>query len=159
MSAIAPPGIFISYRRQDTAPYARMLKFQLDECVPDTPVFMDLDSIEPGLDFTEAIEFALQSCVALVALIGPQWLKASDSEGRCRLDDPEDLVRFEIRTAIEREIRVIPVLIDGAAMPRQQQLPACLHRLARLSALEMSYGRLAYDETRLITVLQKVLNE
>jgi TIR domain-containing protein len=151
------PGVFLSYRRQDTGPYARLLKTRLAERFPGAPVFMDLDSIEPGTDFAEEIEAALRSSAVLIALIGAQWLTATDDQGQRRLDDPGDYVRFEIRTALEQNTRVIPVTVDGAAMPRQRQLPAGLRRLTRLSALDMSYAHLEYDEDRLMAVVGRVL--
>jgi hypothetical protein len=157
MSACTDQGVFISYRREDTGPYARLLKVKLSERFPDAQVFMDLDSIEAGLDFAEVIESALHSCVVLVALIGRDWLTITDEDGCRRLDNPDDYVRFEIRTALERRVRVIPVLVDGAKAPRQQQLPADLCKLARLNTLEMSYGRYEYDESRLMAIVQRVI--
>jgi hypothetical protein len=157
---VTPPlihGVFISYRRSDAGPYARLLQVQLSHHLPATPVFMDLDSIEAGTDFAEAIKAGVDSCRVLVALIGPKWLTLGDGEGRRRLDDPDDYVRFEIRTALERRVRVIPVLVDGATMPQRQQLPDDLGRLTRLNALQMSYDRYEYDESRLMTIIQKVL--
>jgi hypothetical protein len=151
------PGIFISYRREDSGLYAHLLKTHLTEHFPDVQVFMDLDSIEAGLDFAEVIESAVRSCAVLVALIGGNWLAITDEDGNRRLDDPDDFVRFEIRTALKRCVRVIPVLLDGAKPPRQPQLPADLRKLARLNPLEMSYGRYEYDETRLMTVIGRVL--
>ena len=153
----SPRGIFISYRRNDTGPYARLLKDHLSSRFPATRVFMDLDSIEAGLDFEEVIDDALNSCLVMVALIGPKWATATDEEGRRRIDDPGDLVRFEIRTAFERGVRVIPVLPDGARPLHRQQLPADLHKLARLNALEMSYDRFDYDESRLTAIIAKAL--
>jgi hypothetical protein len=150
-------GVFISYRRSDAGPYARLLQVQLGHHLPATPVFMDLDSIEAGTDFAEAIKAGVHSCRVLVALIGPKWLTLGDAEGRRRLDDPDDYVRFEIRTALERRVRVIPVLVDGATMPQRQELPDDLGKLARLNALQMSYDRYEYDESRLIAVVRKVL--
>lgn len=157
MSTFPDQGVFISYRREDTGPYARLLKVKLSERFPDAQVFMDLDSIEAGLDFAEVIESALHSCAVLVALIGRDWLAITDEDGCRRLDNPDDYVRFEIRTALERCVRVIPVIVDGAKAPRQQQLPADLCKLARLNALEMSYSRYEYDETRLMAIIQRVL--
>ena len=156
---IAPParGVFISYRRCDAGPYARLLQVRLGQHLPGTPVFMDLDSIEAGADFAEAIKAALESCRVLIALIGPKWLTVSDAEGRPRLDDPDDCVRFEIRTALEHRARVIPVLVDGVTMPHRRQLPDDLAKLARLNALQMSYDRYEYDESRLISITQKTL--
>jgi TIR domain len=155
--ALTSHGIFINYRREDTGPYARLLQVQLGQCFPDAPVFMDLDSIEAGVDFAEAIDSAVRSCAVLIVLIGRQWLAIADDNGKRRLDDPDDYVRFEIHAALERGVRVIPVLVDGTRAPQQQQLPDVLHRLARLNPLEMSYGRFAEDEGRLMTIIRKVL--
>jgi hypothetical protein len=77
--------------------------------------------------------------------------------GRRRLDNPDDYVRFEVQTALERGVRVIPVLVDGARPLRQQQLPAELQKLALLNALELSYGRYEYDADRLVSLLQRLL--
>ena len=152
-----PRGVFISYRRSDTGPYARLLKEHLSEGFPDTPIFMDLDSIEAGLDFVEVIRDAVNSCVVMVALIGSRWVTAADEEGHRRIEDPSDCVRFEIRSALERGVRVIPVLADGAKPLQHLQLPPDLSKLARLSALELSYDRFEYDETRLTAIIGKVL--
>ena len=150
-------GIFLSYRREDAAPYARLLQYQLSGRFPDARVFMDLDSIEAGLDFAEVIRDAVDSSAVLVALIGRQWATAADEQGRRRLDDPDDYVRFEVQTALRRGVRVIPVLVDNARPLRQQQLPAELQKLARLNALELSYGRFQYDSDRLLDLIQRVL--
>jgi TIR domain len=150
-------GIFISYRREDAAPYARSLQLQLSQRIPDAPIFIDLDSIEPGLDFAEVIEDALNSSAVMVALIGQHWATLTDENGARRLDNPGDYVRFEIKTALRRGVRVIPVLIDGAKPPRQQDLPADLHKLARLNALELSYDRYQYDSGRLLGLIQQRL--
>ncbi len=157
MSDLSSRGIFLSYRRADAAPYARLLQSLFSERIPDARVFMDLDAIEPGLEFAEVIREAVNSCAVLVALIGRRWATLADEEGRRRLDDPDDYVCFEIQTALQRGVRVIPVLVDGASPPRQQQLPAGLHKLARLNALELSYGRYQYDADRLLDAIQRLL--
>jgi hypothetical protein len=150
-------GVFISYRREDAGPYARLLKEHVSNRFPDAPVFMDLDSIEAGLDFAKVIESALRSCVVQIVLIGREWLTIADEDDQHRLDNPDDYVRFEVRTALQRYVRVVPVLVDGAKAPQRQQLPADLDKLARLNALEMSYSRFEYDEGRLMVVIQRVL--
>jgi hypothetical protein len=155
--ASQPHGVFISYRREDTGPYARLLKEHVSGRFPDVSVFMDLDSIEAGLDFAEVIESAVRSCVVLIALIGRQWLTITDDDDRRRLDNPDDYVRFEIRTGLERCVRVIPVLVDDVKAPRPHQLPADLQKLARLNALEMSYRRFDFDEDQLMAVIRRVL--
>jgi len=157
MPDLSSRGIFLSYRRQDTAPYARLLQRELTERFPDARVFMDVDSIEAGLAFAEVIREAVDSCAVLVALIGRQWATLADEQDRRRLDDPHDFVRFEIQAALERGVRVIPVLVDGARPLRQEQLPAELRLLATLNALELSYGRYDYDADRLLDLIQRVL--
>jgi formylglycine-generating enzyme required for sulfatase activity len=149
--------IFISYRRDDSAGYAIALFKQLSEHFGAEQIFMDIDTIEPGLDFVEVIEEAVGSCDALVALIGRQWLTITDEAGNRRLDDPYDFVRLEIATALDRNIRVIPALVRGAPMPRTEELPAPLKMLARRNALELSDQRFDHDVGRLIAVLEKVL--
>jgi hypothetical protein len=118
---------------------------------------MDIDSIEVGVDFAEAIQRAVNACQVLLALIGDEWLTISDAEGQRRLDDPDDTVRLEIEAALARNIRVIPVLVDNTLMPRRQQLPDSLVPLARRNALELSYNRYAYDLGRLLEAVEKVV--
>jgi hypothetical protein len=136
-----------------------LLQFQLQDRFPDVSVFMDLDSIEAGLDFAQVIRHAVDSCVVLVALIGRQWATLTDEQGRRRLDDPRDFVRFEIHAAFERQVRVIPVLVDGARSLQHEQLPADLLKLARLNALELSYGWYEYDVGRLLDLIHQLLQE
>lgn len=150
-------GVFLSYRRDDAGPYARSLQLQLSQRIPDARIFMDLDSIEPGLDFAEVIEEAVNSSAVLVALIGRQWVTLTGEDGARRLDNPDDYVRFEVTTALERGVRVIPVLIDGARALRRQDLPAELHKLARLNAAKLSYDRYQDDADRLLDLIQRVL--
>ena len=150
-------GIFLSYRREDAAPYARLLQRELRERFPDVRVFMDLDSIEAGLPFAKVIGDALGSCAVLVALIGRQWATLADQEGHRRLDNLGDYVRFEVQTALERGVRVIPVLVDGAKPPQQPELPSGLQELAGLNALELSYGRYEYDAGRLLELIERAL--
>jgi hypothetical protein len=121
---------------------------------------MDVDSIEAGVDFRRVISDAVNACGVVVVLIGPQWATLADEEGRRRLDDPDDYVRFEIRTALRRGVRVIPVLVEGARPVRQQELPPDLRRLARLNALEMSCDhRYQYDADRLMSIIESALQQ
>jgi streptogramin lyase len=147
--------VFISYRRDDCAGHAGRLYDHLVERFGDDAVFMDVDGIEPGVDFGQRIEAAVGACDVLIALIGDDWLDIVDSAGRRRLDDPADLVRLEIAGALRRsDLRVIPVLVEGAAMPRAEQLPDDLRPLAGRNALELSDGRWRYDADRLIEVVE-----
>jgi hypothetical protein len=148
--------IFISYRREDSAGYAGRLYERLSKRFGGDDVFMDITTVEPGLDFVEVIEKAVGSCDVLIALIGRQWLTVTDATGHRRLDDPEDFVQLEIATALDRNIRVIPVLVGGATMPHSTDLPNALKKLSRRHALEISDTRFHYDVTRLIETLEMV---
>jgi TIR domain len=149
--------IFISYRRADSGASAGRLHDRLREHFGRDNVFMDIDTIEPGLDFTEVIERTVASCDVLIALIGRQWLTSTDAAGQRRLDDPEDFVRREVATALRRHIRVIPVLIQGTPMPRAADLPDELQPLTRRNALDLSDTHFHRDVDELIVVLDRVL--
>src|SRR5215467_2804787 len=145
--------IFISYRREDAGYPAGWLYDVLVSHFGADRVFKDVDSIEPGDDFAEVIGAAVGSCSVLLAVIGVGWLAAADDDGRRRLDDPSDLVRLEIETALQRGIRVIPVLVAGARIPRRAELPASLDVLAGRQAVELSYARFSADLNALIKVV------
>jgi hypothetical protein len=155
---VSSQRIFLSYRREDAAPYARLLQIQLRQHLPGAQVFMDLDSIEAGQDFAQVIREAVDSCAVLIALIGRQWATLTDDQGRRRLDNPDDFVRFEVRAALDRGVRVIPVLVDGAKPLREEELPEDVRKLARLNALELSYDRYEHDAGRMLDSIKRVLS-
>lgn len=154
-SASMSGRVFISYRRQDTSHLAGRLYDHLANRFGDAQVFMDIDSIEPGMDFTVSIARAVGACDVLLALIGPQWLTATDEEGQRRLDDPQDVVRLEINNALARGIRVIPILVDGVPMPRQQSLPDDLAPLVVRQAVPVRYGSFRSDTDHLVGTIEK----
>ncbi len=153
------PKIFISYRRDDSASQAGRLYDRLEGHFGEGQVFMDVDTIKPGVNFVELVQQAIGVCDGLVAVIGSDWLEVSDPTGARRLDDPADLVRLEIATALERGIRVIPVLVQGAQMPRGSDLPEGLQGLASRNALEVSDTRFRSDVERLIEALGAITLE
>jgi hypothetical protein len=157
MADLATGAIFINYRREETAYPAGWLFNRLAETYGEDLIFKDVDSIELGDDFVDVITRAVASTDVLLALIGGNWISVTDEAGRRRLDDPDDFVRLEIEAALTRGIRVIPILVGGAAMPRRDQLPPSLAALARRHALELSPSRFDFDTNRLITVLDKTL--
>jgi hypothetical protein len=138
--------IFISYRPDDASSAARRLYDRLSAHCAQNQIFMDADT-DPGSDFVEAIEKNAGTCDVLIAVIGKRWLSAADEAGKRRLDNPEDFVRTEIGTALERGIRVIPVLVDGALMPRSDELPDELKPLARRRAISVNSGRFGDDDS------------
>jgi hypothetical protein len=149
--------IFISYRREETAYPAGWLFDRLADHFGAGQIFKDVDSIELGDDFVEMITRAVGSCDVLLALIGDQWLTVIDKQGRRRLDDPNDFVRLEIEAALQRKVRIIPILVEGATMPHADELPAPIAGLARRQALELSPSRFEYDTSRLLKVLASTL--
>ncbi len=117
---------------------------------------MDIDTIEPGEDFVTVIENAVGSCEILIAIIGRNWLSGTGGTTG-RLDNPNDFVRLEIATALRRDIRVVPVLVQRASMPKQQDLPDDVAKFTRRNAVELSDLRWQTDVDQLITVLERVL--
>jgi hypothetical protein len=152
-------GIFISYRRQDSQSAAGRLADHLRDAMAGVPIFRDVETIEPGVDFVEAIGRALQSCGVLLAVIGPRWSSATDAAGKRRLDNPDDYTRLEIATALQRpDVRVIPVLVEGAVMPAGEELPDDLKALSRRNAIELTDKRWEFDVSTLGETLRKALD-
>lgn len=152
-------GIFISYRRDDSAAYAGRLYDRLESHFGHDHIFMDIDHIEPGEIFAEVIQKKLGAVDVAIVMIGKQWLDITDSAGQRRLDDPNDFVRLEITAVLERKIRVIPVLVGGAVVPKKPELPDPLVSLADRHAFEISDARFRSDVDKLIQALEKILND
>jgi hypothetical protein len=151
------PTTFISYRRDDAAGYAGRLHEALENRLGRDQVFRDVDTLRPGQDFIEAIESRLAECRVFIAMIGREWLDARDSEGRRRLDQPHDYVRLEIVTALgRRDVRVIPVLIEGATMPPVESLPEPVRPLARKQAVHLRDDAWDHDVDRLASAIADV---
>ena len=134
-------GVFICYRRDDSAGWAGRLCADLKAGLHGATVFMDIDAIPPGVPYDTYIGQAVGSCDVLIALIGPRWLAAADKAGRRRLEDQGDFTRIEIVTALKRNIRVIPALVGGAEVPAAEDLPADLKPLARRQCYELADHR------------------
>ncbi|WP_394809753.1 SUMF1/EgtB/PvdO family nonheme iron enzyme [Nitrosomonas sp.] len=149
--------IFINYRRKDSAPHAGRLYDRLAGRFGDDHVFMDIDQIEPGEVFDQVIQEKLAAVQVAVVLIGEHWLDIADANGKRRLDHPDDWVRLEISALLERNIRVIPVLVGGATMPKSTQLPECLAPLTGRQAIEITDHRFHADADKLIKALEKIM--
>jgi uncharacterized RDD family membrane protein YckC len=150
--------IFVSYRREDSAHVAGRLADRLIERFGAGKVFVDVDSLEPGVDFTESIERAVEACNVLLAVIGENWADVTDEQGQRRLEDPSDFVVLEIRAALERDLRVIPVLVDDARMPRPDQLPPALERLTRRHAVRVHHESFRRDIDGLVKVMEETIS-
>jgi hypothetical protein len=144
--------IFMNYRRDDTPWPSNWLYHELAEHFGKDQIFKDIDSIRPGDDFADVITDAVERCDVLLAIIGQGWLTSSDKDGRRRLDDPDDFVRLEIEAAIKRNVRIIPVLVDGTTMRRAGELPPSLAKLTRRQALELSHSGFKSETSRLLSL-------
>jgi hypothetical protein len=151
------PRVFVSYRREDASGHAGRLYDALAEKFGDENVFMDVDTIEVGADFTEVITRAVTSCDALVALIGRDWATVTDATGRRRIDDPSDFVRLELETALERNVAVLPVCVRGAPFPTESELPPSLVPLARRQGTDLRDTAWRDDVRRLIGRLEGIV--
>jgi hypothetical protein len=150
------PGIFVSYRRSDSGGHTGRLTSDLIEGFEPQQLFRDLEAIEAGTDFAQAIDRAVNTCSVMLAMIGPQWLSAATPDGKRRLELDNDFVRLEIAAALARNLRVIPVLVGGATMPAADQLPEPLKPLAGRQAHEISDRRWDYDIGLLFDTLEKI---
>jgi hypothetical protein len=148
--------ILICSRRDDAAGYARLLRDRLGAELGEDQVAVDVDRLHAGAEFLDRIDEVIGSADVLLAVIGRDWLQATDQSGRRRLDDPDDYVRREIATALDRGLRVIPVLVGGAQMPSADELPDALQPLAWRKALEISAERFDFDAERLVRALAPI---
>jgi hypothetical protein len=151
------PGIFINYRRDDAPGVAGRLYDYLAKTFSRRDLFIDVDAIKPGLDFVTQLDNQVSQCDAMLALIGPHWATATDERGRRRLDGDKDYVRIEIAAALRRDIPVIPVLVDGAGMPAEDELPDDLKSLTRRHALELRHTRFSSDASDIAAALRTSL--
>jgi hypothetical protein len=149
--------VFLCYRREDTRHMAGRLADRLQAQLSSAQVFMDVDAIEPGADFTKAIAEAVGSCDILIALIGPHWLVVDDQLGHPRLHEDDDFVALEIRAALERGVHVIPVLVDEARMPGSRDLPDGLRSLATRNAARLDHETFSSDIGRLLAAVDRIL--
>ena len=132
--------IILSYRREDSAGVTGRIFDRLIQEFGTDRVFMDIDSMPAGVDFHDHLQEILADCGALLVVIGKSW--RSQRKGQpARIMDPDDWVRIEVETALERAIPVVPLLIDGASLPSRDQLPESLWPLLRRNALPIDSGR------------------
>jgi hypothetical protein len=146
--------VFICYRRSDSAAYAGRLYDFLTDTLDPKQVWLDVEDVHAGSGFTDAVSDAVARSDVLLAVIGPEWLTATDVGGRRLLDDPVDMVRLEIEHALANDIRVLPVLVDGAQMPLASDLPESLRPLVQRHAFEFHDGRFDEEAERLASFLE-----
>jgi TIR domain-containing protein len=151
--------IFLSYRREDSSGHVLALLPSLRRHFGAARIFKDTDNIQPGQEFVKAITHELQSCAVMLAIISTEWATTYDPRTqRGRLDNPDDFLRVEIAAGLADEhVVVMPVLIQGAEMPRKENLPADLQPLVSRYALHLSDQRWDEGVARLIRAIEKVI--
>jgi PAN domain/TIR domain/Sel1 repeat len=146
--------VFISYRRDDSAGHAGRVHDRLSQEFGRDLLFMDVDAVPLGADFIKILREEVAGCDVLLAVIGPNWLNVRDEEGNRRLDNANDFVRIEIATALQRDIPVIPILLDGAKIPKSNQLPKDLEGFTARNALYVHHTSFHSDMDKLIAGLR-----
>jgi hypothetical protein len=147
-------GIFVSYRRADSAGYAGRLVDKLKSEFGDQ-VFFDVDSIRPGANFHEVINETLGKCGAVVLLIGKRWLERNESSPP--FGDLQDVITQEVQSTLDLKIPIVPVLVDGAAMPPEAVLPAQFQEISSLNAMELRHTSFDRDVQAVSEHLANVL--
>jgi hypothetical protein len=157
ISSTERPRIFINYRREDTEAAANRLHDRLSLIFGTENVFIDTDDIPAGLDFVEHLGEQIRAADVFLAVIGRRWADVTDARGHLRLIDERDFVRTEIRHALSRAIPVIPVLVDGARMPSEMDLPSDIRSLRRRQSVEIRASDFKPDCERLIAKIGETL--
>jgi TIR domain-containing protein len=151
--------VFLSYRREDSAGYAGRIQDRLAQEFGRDLLFMDVDTVPLGVNFVTVLHNEVAKCEVLLAVIGPHWLDACNDAGKRRLDDSHDFVRIEIGAALQRNIPVIPILLDGAKVPKANQLPKDLEELSLRNGLDVRHASFHNDIDKLVRSLKGQLAE
>jgi TIR domain len=151
------PRLFLCYRRDDASDSAGRLVDKLVDAYGSDRVFMDIDSVPLGIDFVEHVSEQISRCAVVIVMIGKQWLKIKDKRRRRRLDNEDDLVRAEIRAALQQKVPVIPVVVQDADMPSAEELPEDIRPLARRNGIYLRPEQWRAGVARLLKELDKVM--
>jgi hypothetical protein len=150
------PSIFISYRRGDSErTVGRLVKGLGSEFGSDS-IFFDVDVIPIGMDFRNVLRDAVSKTDVMLVLIGPDWLTASDYDGKRRLEDPHDFVRMEIELGLQIPVPVVPVLLDRASLPRSDEVPDSLRPLLYCQVLSISSLSFRSDFPNLLQAIRSI---
>jgi hypothetical protein len=150
---------FISYRRGDSAGITGRIFDRLSLKYGAGSVFMDIDAIPIGMDFVNVLANEIRQCDVIFAVIGPRWLGPKGSSGIPRIHDSNDFIRMELEAAIQLGKPVIPILVDGAVMPRPEDVPASLAPILYRNAVAVDSGPDFHSNMdRLITAVDGLLD-
>ncbi len=148
--------IFINYRKEDSSGYSLALYHELIKWYDKKIIFKDFNNIDPGEDFEESIDNALNSCNILLVIISDKWLDILNQ--RQKQTKQKDLVTLEISTALLKNIYTIPITINGASMPSESELPDELKKLIRRQFLNIDQTRFETDTMKLVQIIDKKLD-
>jgi hypothetical protein len=149
--------VFLCYRREDSGAHAGRVKDWLERDFGADVLFMDVDNIPMGRNFVKVLRAEVTKCEVLLAFIGRNWLDVRDEDGSRRLDNPNDFVRIEIAEALQRDVPVVPILLDGARIPSASHLPTELEELSVRQGIDLRLSSFQSDVERLSDGLQKHL--
>ena len=136
-------NVFISYRRSESSGYSGRLFDRLRAAMPDADVFIDVERIEPGRDWRARLAERIRAADVVLVVIGEEWRSLRNSAGVRRLDDTEDVTRWELESALAQGKRLVPVLLDDTPPLQSSELPASLHDLAGLQFVRIRHD--AFD--------------
>jgi formylglycine-generating enzyme required for sulfatase activity len=151
--------IFINYRREQTLAEAQHLASILARRFGKHRVFFDIHGIDGFSDWLRVLKEQVAGTAAMISVIGPGWLDARDKDGKRRLENPEDFVRFEIKEALSRDIPVLPVLLDGASLPSRDALPEDMRGMLRWQGMALHARRFEADAADIARALRRMLAE
>jgi hypothetical protein len=147
--------IFLSYRREDTPAITGRIYDRLVQRFGREAIFKDVDSIPLGVNFRQHIDSIIAECSVVLVVIGNRWAGGAGEAGKRRLDDPRDFVRIEVESALKRGVPVVPLLVDHATMPLEDELPESLTELAYRNGMSIDYDpHFHTDVDRLIKSLE-----
>ena len=144
--------VFISYRREDTAPVARLVYDRLWRVLSKANVFFDVSTIAGGEDFQSKIASGIGKSDATLVLIGEGWLKESPTR-KIRIWEENDYVRSEVREALARPLLLLPILVSGASMPKPEQLPEDIRAITMKSALPLRHESFEDDVENILSAI------
>ncbi len=131
--------VFISYRRDDTAPAAGRLYDRFRHLLGPKNVFLDVGNIDAGDDFEAKINHEIGKADVILVLVGKRWVEVAPGAEKPRLFNKGDHVHFEVHTALQGNALTLPILVDGARMPEPDSLPEDIAEISKINAPPLRY--------------------
>jgi hypothetical protein len=150
--------IFISYRSADSEGWTNFIGTHLQQEFGEDRVYLDADSLEPGQRYAEVLLAQVAAAKVFIPVVGRNWLRATNKKsGMRRLDEPLDLLRREIETAIASGKLIIPVMVDDADIPTPADLPPSIRSLFEVEVVRITGKTKKGDISRLLASVRKAL--